>query len=176
MPPKTLAIPVCLAALVTLAPVAGAAPAPAPKKVPMVSLSVQSRVAAPPGAVWAQITQGKNLVTWCPVWKSAANQKVNLSRVGDALDFTDAYGNGGRSVVTFYSKDRELRVAHEPNDGSYVCRARLTLEAEGGGTRVTFGEMYSDESKPADMAATAAKTRREMTESLEALARNLGSH
>jgi uncharacterized protein YndB with AHSA1/START domain len=139
------------------------------KQLPMVRLVAESEVAAPPAAVWNWLTQGKNLVTWCPAWKSPANARVNLAKVGDVLDFTDSWGNGGRSVVTFLEAPRELRVAHEPNDGSYVCQARISLAAGGAGTRVTWTEQYTDESSEADRAATAAKTADEMTRTLAAL-------
>jgi uncharacterized protein YndB with AHSA1/START domain len=139
------------------------------KTIPVVQLSAEAVVAAPPAAVWKQLTEGKNLVTWCPVWKAPSNAKVMLTKVGDVLDFTDQWGNGGRSVVTFLAPNKELRVAHEPNDGSYLCQARILLEASGAGTKVTYVESYTDESAEADRKATAEKMTADMAATLAAL-------
>jgi len=137
--------------------------------VPVVRLTLEAEIAAPPETVWKHLTTGKNLVTWCPVWKSETNASVVLTKVGDSLDFTDAWGNGGRSVVTFLAAGKELRVTHEPNDGSYLCASRVTIAAAGKGTRLTWVEQYTDESAEADRNATAAKMTEDMQASIEAL-------
>src|SRR5437867_3066541 len=59
------------------------------KQVPVARLHAMMEIATPPAAVWAQLTTGRNLVTWCPVWKNAKNARVNIVKVGDVLDFTD---------------------------------------------------------------------------------------
>ena len=139
------------------------------KQVPVVRLHSTIEVAASPAAVWAFLTTGKNMVTWCPVWKSQANAKINLAKVGDVLDFTDEWGNNGRSVVTHLVKEKELRVAHEPNDGSYMCQAKIVLTPSAKGTTVHYYEQYTDESKPEDLQATAKKTEGEMMQTLAAV-------
>ena len=58
-----------------------------------------------------------------------------LTRVGDVLDYTDEWGNGGRSVVTYLKKNAELRVAHEPASGAYMCQGKLILTTTGEGTK-----------------------------------------
>ncbi|OGF13599.1 MAG: hypothetical protein A2W00_07860 [Candidatus Eisenbacteria bacterium RBG_16_71_46] len=156
------------AALMLVAAGAGAVRADH-QQVPMVKIQLEQEIAAPPAAIWAHMTSGKSLVTWCPVWKSEKNAAVNLARVGDVLDFTDEWGNGGRSVVTYLSKEKELRVAHEPNDGSYLCQAKLTLVPKGGTTIVRYLEQYTDESPAKEMEATQAKTEGEMRQTLMAL-------
>lgn len=139
------------------------------KQIPVVRHTVETEIAAPAAAVWMQLTQGKNLVTWCPVWQSALNAKVSLGRVGDTLDFTDQWGNGGRSIVTYLARGKELRVAHEPNDGSYLCQAKIVLTPKGNATRVQYVEAYTDESAPADLEATANKLQASMGTMLAAL-------
>lgn len=109
------------------------------------------------------------MVTWCPVWKSPANATIHLTKVGDALDFTDQWGNGGRSIVTYLARNKELRVAHEPNDGSYMCQAKITLTASGAGTAVHYMEQYTDESAAKDFEATAQKMQATMAAMLAAL-------
>ncbi len=138
-------------------------------QVPVVRLYAEAEIAAPPGTVWAQLTTGKSLVTTCPVWKSPKNVAVNLTRVGDVLDYTDEWGNGGRSVVTYIAKDKELRVAHEPNKGDYMCQAKLVLTPTARGTKVAYWEQYTDESSLTDLEATAGKMETEMAGTLAAV-------
>lgn len=144
------------AATAGAAPPAGAAVEST--QVPVVRLHASIEVRTPASAVWAQITSGANLVTWCPMWKSPANAKVNLTHVGAVLEFTDEWGNGGRSVVTYLAPGREIRVAHEPTRGDYMCQAKLILEPSPRGTLVHYWDQYTDESPPADLAATRKKT------------------
>ncbi len=138
-------------------------------QVPVIRLHATGVIAAPPATVWTQITSGKNLVTWCPVWKSAKNAAVSIARVGDTLDYTDEWGNGGRSVVTYLVRNKELRVAHEPNKGDYMCQAKIVLTPTASGTKVDYWEQYTDESAPAAMQATAAKMETEMASSMAAV-------
>ncbi len=137
----------------------------------MVRVQTQAQVAAPLAAVWAWMTQGKNLATWCPQWKSPTNVKVSITKVGDVLDYTDEWGNGGRSIVTYLVKGKELRVAHEPNKGDYMCQAKFILEPVGTGTRVHMWDQYTDESSATDMQATAQKMDVELARTLAALKR-----
>ena len=137
--------------------------------VTMVRLHQEAEVIAPPASVWIFMTTGKNFVTWCPEWKSSRNAAINLGRVGDSVEFTDAWGNGGRSVVTYLAKDKELRVAHEPTKGDYVCQAKFVLTPTARGTMVRYWDQYTDESPPKDQEATAAKVEAEMTTTLAAL-------
>lgn len=142
------------------------------KQVPVARIHAQLLVDAAPAAVWTTLTTGKNLVTWCPVWKNAANVKVTITKVGDVLDFTDRWGNGGRSVVTYLARNKEIRVAHEPNDGSYMCQAKITLEPSGAGTTVHYTEQYTDESATKNFEATAQKMQSDMDQTLASLKRS----
>lgn len=139
--------------LVAFVPAARAAQ----KQIPVMRIEVEQEMAASPATVWTHLTTGRNLVTWCPVWKGAKNVTVHIAKVGDVLDYSDPWGHSGRSVVTFVASGKELRVAHEPSDGSYMCQSRFTLTPKGAGTLVKYVEQYTDESSPADMAATAGK-------------------
>ncbi len=139
------------------------------QQVAFVKIHATARIAAPPSVVWAHVTQGRNLVTWCPEWKAAGNARVTIAHIGDVLDYTDAFGNGGRSVVTFLVPNRELRVAHEPVKGDYVCQAKFVLTPVAGGTKVDFWDCYSDASVPADLKATEGKMDAEAAATLAAL-------
>lgn len=151
--------------------IAAATPSSADSElVTVVRLTDGVEIAAPPATVWKTLTTGKSLVTWCPMWKSDANAKVDLTKVGDSLAFMDDWGNGGRSIVTYIDPDHELRVAHEPNDGSYMCQARVILEPSGdNGTALTYVEQYTDESSKEDREATTTQMQDEMAKTLASL-------
>jgi uncharacterized protein YndB with AHSA1/START domain len=169
-PPALLA----LTAAFVFAHMAAAQPPTVSKLIPLVRITQTTDVSARPEAVWAVLTTGRNMVTWCPLWKKPANAKVNLKRVGDVLDFTDAFGNDGRSVVTFLTPAKELRMVHEPTNGSYYCQARIQLEPNAaGGTTVTYRESYTDESDSNEMQATLKKVLSEMVVTLAALKRTV---
>jgi uncharacterized protein YndB with AHSA1/START domain len=138
-------------------------------EISMVKLDVSTQINATPSEVWTQMTTGKDLVGWCPYWKSDKNKKAMISKVGDTLDFTDDWGNGGQSVITFLDPDKEMRITHEPSNGSYVCQSRLVLEPSDGGTTVKYVEQYTDESDPEDRIATSVQMEKAMTAALAAL-------
>ena len=142
-------------------------------QVPVVRVHAQAQIAAPPAAVWAWMTQGKNLVTWCPQWKAPSNAKTSIAKVGDVLEYTDEWGNGGRSIVTYMVKGKEMRVAHEPNKGDYMCQAKFILEPVGAGTHVQLWDQYTDESPATDLQATAQKMETELAGTLAALKRGV---
>jgi len=155
--------------------VAGVSSAAEPEVINAVRITVEADIPAPPAAVWKQLTVGKNLVTWCPLWSAEGNASVDLTQVGDVLDFTDSYGNGGVSVVTYIDPGKEIRVAHEPTDGSYMCESTLRIAPTEKGTHVAYVEIYTDESPATDRTATAEKSQKEMNDTLEALAKNIQS-
>jgi hypothetical protein len=89
--------------------------------------------------------------------------------VGQSINFVDEWSNAGKSVVLFVDKYKELRVAHTPNDGSYVCQVKFKLEPKGTGTVVTVVDQYSDDlSVPLDK-DTAAKVKEGTTKYMAAL-------
>jgi outer membrane protein OmpA-like peptidoglycan-associated protein len=158
--------PVALVATALLLTTAAAA---APTRVTTMRLVAETDVAAAPDAVWGWITNGKNLVTWCPVWKSGENAKVHITKIGDVLDFSDEWGNGGRSIVTFVNKDKELRVAHEPDNGSYMCQSKFLVAATPTGAHVTWVEQYTEEQPPAIADKNASDMELQMSATLQAL-------
>lgn len=160
-----------LALLVLLAPSLFPAANAAADELTAVRYSITQEIKAPPAKVWTHLTSGKSFVAWCPQWKKDANKTATLAKVGDSVDFMDEYGNGGRSVVTYIVKDKEIRVAHEPANGSYICQAKILVAPSGAGTKVTLVEQYTDESKPEDRKATAAKAQSGNEKALAELAK-----
>ena len=136
--------------------------------VTVVRLTDQVDIAAPPAKVWATMTSGTDL-SWCLYWQGDANKKVKLTKVGDVLEFQDDWGNKGHSIVTYLAPNKELRIANEPADGSYMCQSRLMLEESDGGTTVTYIEQYTDESSDEDMDATAASMEESIAATLQKL-------
>jgi uncharacterized protein YndB with AHSA1/START domain len=137
-------------------------------KMALVTFDGDARIQASPEAVWAALTGAKTARSWCPMWKDAKDPQP-LTMVGTAIGFTDDYGNSGKSVVLFSDPAKELRLAHVPDNGSYVCQTRITLAPDGTGTRVHLTEQYSDAlDVPVDK-DTAAKTKTELEASLAAL-------
>ena len=160
----------CILVLGLCALAALAAPVGADSEmVTVVRLSDSIEIAAPPAKVWAAMTGGD--LSWCPYWKGDANKGHKLSKVGDVLEFKDEWGNGGSSVVTYFEPDVELRIANEPDDGSYMCQSRLVLEEMEGATTVTYIEQYTDESSDEDMEATANSMEAAITKTLMTLKR-----
>jgi len=136
-----------------------------------VRYTITQEIKAPPATVWTHLTSGKSFAVWCPQWKKDTNKTATLAKVGDSVDFTDEYGNGGRSIVTYIVRDKEIRVAHEPAIGSYICQAKILVAPSGAGTKVTLVEQYTDESKPEDRRATAAKAQAVNEKALAELAK-----
>jgi hypothetical protein len=139
------------------------------RQIPLISIHSETQNSKSPAAVWSYITSGKNFATWCPNWRAAKNAKINITRVGDVLDYADAWGNGGRSVVTYAVASRELRVAHEPNKGDYICQGRFLLTRVTGGTHLDFWDQYSDSSSTENMEATIQKMQLAADSSLMAI-------
>jgi hypothetical protein len=138
-------------------------------QVTTVRIHSQIRIDAGPAAIWRYATLGSHFVSWMPEWKQPRNARINLVRVGDWLDSVDDWNNKGRSVVTFLSRDRELRLANDPFDGSFMCQTKLLLNPDGGGTTVQLIEQYTDESNATDSRATAAKLQAGMDRALQSL-------
>jgi len=161
----------CLLVLVTLCAFVTDLPAAGSDEVRMVRLNDEVEISAAPADVWTHMMRGASLIAWCPYWRSEANANVTIEKVGDVLEYHDEWGNTGRTVITFVEKGNELRMVHEPADGSYVCHATLMLKPMDGKTMVSYVEQYTDESKPADVKATAAQMGEQMKMTLQALKR-----
>ncbi len=145
-------------------------------QVPVVRLEASLAIDASPADVWSHMVSGSN-IGWCPYWKVAANDgHADLARVGDVLDFVDDWGGGGQSIVTYFEPGKELRIAHEPRDGSYVCQSKLILSATGTGTTIHYVEQYTDESDAATLADTAGKMQTQMESTLAAIRKGVEAH
>ena len=105
-------VPAIAVAVLLACAALGRAAAADHRLVTMVQLHSETQIAGTPSAVWTYITSGKNFATWCPEWRTTKNSKMNITRVGDVLEYIDAWGNGGRSVVT-YAVQTRAHSSHE---------------------------------------------------------------
>lgn len=112
-------------------------------KMALMTFTGTMEVKAPPAQVWAALTDGAKIQSWYPGWKGATGVK-SLTTVGASIAYKDEWGNPGKSVVLYAAKDKELRLANVPDDGSYVCQVKFKLEAKRTGTMVTVTDQYSD--------------------------------
>lgn len=136
-------------------------------KMALMTFEGDMMVQAPPAAVWSALTDADKVQSWCPLWKDAKMTK-SLTAVGQTLDFMDDYGNAGKSVVIYLDPGKELRLAHVPDNGSYVCQAVIRLTPDGTGTKVHFSEQYSDAPDAPLDKDTAAQSKVEMEGYLKA--------
>ena len=113
-------------------------------KMALVTIDGSVEIGAPPAEVWSALTDGDKVQSWCPMWKKAPVATRSLASLGASIAFQDEYGNAGKSVVIYVEPAKELRVAHVPDNGSYLCQAKFVLEGKGSGTVVKVTEQYSD--------------------------------
>ena len=140
------------------------------KQIQTARLHTQLHIDAAAAPIWAYATRGSNFEEWMPMWKRPRNARINLVKVGDWLQFIDEWNNKGRSVVTYIERDKELRLANDPEDGSFMCQVKLTLDPDPRqGTMVHLYEQYTDESPSSDFNATAQKVQAGMERALKSL-------
>lgn len=112
-------------------------------KMALVTLQGEMKIDASKGDVWSALTDAETAQSWCPYWHNASPTE-SMNAVGQSIAFQDAWGNGGKSVVLYAEEAKELRIAHVPNDGSYLCQVKFILKENGSGTVVSVTEQYSD--------------------------------
>lgn len=113
-------------------------------KMALLTFTGSAEVKAAPAQVWTALTEIDKMKAWYPGWKNVAATARPLAAVGQMLDYVDEWNNAGKTVVLFLAKNQELRIAHVPNDGSYVCQLKFKLEPKGVSTLVTVVDQYSD--------------------------------
>jgi uncharacterized protein YndB with AHSA1/START domain len=112
-------------------------------KMALVTLQGEMEIDASQSKVWSALTDAETAQSWCPYWQESRSSEP-MNAVGQSMAYKDSWGNGGKSVVIYAEEAKELRIAHVPNDGSYVCQVKFTLEGNGSGTMVSVTEQYSD--------------------------------
>lgn len=113
-------------------------------KMALMTFTGSVEIKAAPAQVWAALTEINKMKAWYPGWKNVAATAKPISSVGQTLDYVDEWNNAGKTVVIYLAQNQELRLAHTPNDGSYVCQLKFKLEPKGAATLVTAVDQYSD--------------------------------
>lgn len=137
-------------------------------KMALITIEGSMQINAAPAAVWSALTDADKVQQWCPYWKDAAAAQP-LSKVGQTIKYTDNWGNVGKSVVIYAKASEELRLAHVPDDGSYVCQAKFVLQPKGSATVVAVTEQYSDALDVPTDRDTAAQAKKEIEGYMAAL-------
>ena len=113
-------------------------------KMALMTFTGAIEIKAAPAQVWAALTEINKMKAWYPGWKNVAATAKPINSVGQMLDYVDEWNNAGKTVVIYLAQNQELRLAHTPNDGSYVCQLKFKLEPKGAATLVTAVDQYSD--------------------------------
>lgn len=137
-------------------------------KMSLMTFNADVQINAPAAKVWTALTDKDKAMSWCPMWKNAKDA-MSLTKVGNTMDFVDDWKNPGKTVVLYVSPDKELRLAHVPNDGSYVCQMKIILTPAGNATNVKVTEQYSDAPDATIDNDAATKTKAEMAQYLGVL-------
>ena len=72
-----------------------------------------------------------------------------LAKAGDSVLATRFDGDVGNLVVVL-KKANELRIAFDPDNGSYICQLRVMVAPEGSGTKLSLEERYTESGAQAE--------------------------
>jgi len=111
-------------------------------------------VNAPPQRVWSTLTDPAQLMK---VFRWELRSPGTLQDVGDWVT-AKIEADRGVLIVSNVKQENELRLAWEPDNGSFICQLRFLLQPEGRGTRLTYMMRYS-ESAPQPPSFTARQAR-----------------
>ncbi len=163
---RIIALVVCVFAFGTVA--AAWADDVAVSKMALMTFEGAAQINAPAAKVWTALTDKDKAMSWCPMWKNAKSPQP-LTKVGNTMEFVDDWKNAGKSVVIYVDAGKELRIAHVPDNGSYMCQAKIVLTPDGNTTHVKVTEQYSDAFDAPTDKDTAAMTQKEIAAMLAAL-------
>lgn len=120
------------------------------KKTSLITIPATFEVKASAEKVWTAVTswEGFGALTG---FKPTGPEK-SFSKVGDSVA-AQVWEDKGRLVVTELVPGKELRVAWEPANASYLCAKRVVLSPAGSGTKVEYWDRYTDDQLNADETA-----------------------
>jgi hypothetical protein len=120
------------------------------KKTSLITIPQTIELKASPSAVWTALTTWEGFGTLTG-FQPTGSQK-NISRVGDSTA-AQVWDDKGVLVVTGLAPGKELRVAWEPENASYLCAKRVVLKPSAIGTTVEYWDRYTDDQPNADVTA-----------------------
>jgi uncharacterized protein YndB with AHSA1/START domain len=127
---------------------------PTYKKSALVRVDARVELKAPIAQVWAALVSPQGLAA---LTGNKPDGIKGLAKLGDATAAMCATDKGN-FVCTHAVEGKELRITFEPENASYLCENRITLESiSSGSTRLVITDRYSD-----DQADTVDKTAKEV--------------
>jgi uncharacterized protein YndB with AHSA1/START domain len=120
------------------------------QKTSLITIPQTIEVKASPAAVWTALTTWDGFGTLTG-FKPTGTQK-SFSKVGDSTA-AQVWDDKGTLVVTAFVPQRELRVAWEPENASYLCAKRIVLKPSATGTTVEYRDRYTDDQPNAEETA-----------------------
>lgn len=135
------------------------------KKGALITIAAHLDLKAAPAKVWAAAASAEGFYTLTGFKPDAADKARTFAELGDSIG-ASIWTDTGRLVVTGLVAGKELRVAWEPANASYLCSKRIVLAAAGTGTSFDYWDRYTDDQPNAD--ETAKKVRDESAKALEA--------
>jgi hypothetical protein len=141
--------------LLFLLAAASQAEAPTVKRSALVRVDSHIDLKAPVDRVWSALVSPQGLAA---LTGNKLDGIKGLAKLGDATAAMCATDKGD-FVCTHAVEGKELRLSFEPENASYLCENRITLESlPGGKTRLAITDRYSD-----DQADSVDKTAKEVS-------------
>jgi hypothetical protein len=133
---------------------ASQADSPTYKKSALIRVDAHVELKAPIAQAWAALVSPRGLAA---LTGNKADGMKGLAKLGDSTAGMCATDKGD-FVCTHAVEGKELRISFEPENASYLCENRITLESiSSGSTRLVITDRYSD-----DQADTVDKTAKEV--------------
>jgi uncharacterized protein YndB with AHSA1/START domain len=100
-------------------------------------------VDAPPAKVWAVLTNLEQFTGFMGFEWQSGNKAI--SKVGDTARMK-VWSDNTTYFLTYAEPNKELRLALEPDNASYICQKRWILTPEGDKTKVQLIDIYTESS------------------------------
>jgi len=98
-------------------------------------------VNAPPEKIWAVLTNLEQFTGFMGFEWQSGNKTV--SKVGDTARMK-VWSDNTTYFLTYADPNKELRLALEPDNASYICQKRWILIPEGDKTKVQLIDIYTE--------------------------------
>jgi len=102
---------------------------------------------APPEKVWAVLTNLEQFAEFMDFEWQSGNKTV--SKVGDTARMK-VWSDNTTYFLTYAEPNKELRLALEPDNASYICQKRWILTPEGDKTKVQLIDIYTESSQQSE--------------------------
>ena len=105
------------------------------------SFSGDITINATPDQVWDVLTNAAQLTEIMGYEYSSGAKK--FKKVGDEVQ-VKVWGEGSSFILIRSNTNKELRFNLDPENATYICSCRWILTKSGSGTKVWFGERYTE--------------------------------